>query len=377
MSRQGCKRFLRWGVVALAVEVSLAALASAAGADSIAVVVDRPVFDPALGEQVSIAAQFDRPGQATVRICDATHLVVRTLAAGAPLESGGHAWTWDGRLEDGRLAVPGTAYYPIVELAAAGSEPLVFDPAPAGGRTIVLSERECRYDARAGGVTLALPVAARVLVRAGVKDGPILKTLSSWSALPAGETTLAWDGWDSAHLVEVSHRRDFVLAARAIALPSPCVLVRGLSPTTAPTAAKRTVSADRLSTLQKALYGQAAPVAHGYLTLPAVEVPPAIGMSIRSSAAKTQAPASAAADAMTVDVAPGPGELERLASDRFEVVACVDLVPVAEDEVGHLPCTMTVPLRGVGPGRHLLSISVETASGRATTITTSFTLEGR
>ncbi|MBI3893112.1 MAG: hypothetical protein HY303_16460, partial [Candidatus Wallbacteria bacterium] len=242
--------------MALATCLVLAAAGHYAWPAGPSVVADKSVFEPARGERVTFACQLECSGKLSLALCDGAHGVARTLAREEPLDAGGHAFTWDGELDGGSAAPVGTAYYPLLRLERTDGQIEQFDPAPSGGELLLLPDAATSYEQAAGVVRLTLPAAARVLARAGVRDGPVLATLSCWSAFPAGVSTIAWDGWDDSRVLQVPSRKGFFLSLKAVTLPSPCVVVRGRArPARVAPAGKVQWSERRLS-LQKQLFAK-------------------------------------------------------------------------------------------------------------------------
>lgn len=135
-----------------------------------AVKVNTKAFNAHRGEKVTFGYELLQPDEVTVRVYDPDGGLVRTVLDGTKQAQGKHEVVWEGLDQDNKT-VPDEAYTFTIETAAGA----VYDPTTlSGGEVGDLTN--ARFSAE-GTVTYKLPAPARVLVRLGLHDGPMLKTL--------------------------------------------------------------------------------------------------------------------------------------------------------------------------------------------------------
>ena len=148
---------------------------------------------------------------------------IRQLESDKVLKAGRHALVWDGKDHHG-ITVPDEAYYPIAYAVDAQGKKIVFNRHQTGGEVIeglqvqVTSEKN---------ISFQLPRPARVLSRAGIKGGPMLRTLANWEPINQGKVVLRWDGRDADGLRNLRSLDQLTVMARAYELPAFSIITSG------------------------------------------------------------------------------------------------------------------------------------------------------
>lgn len=177
-------------------------------------------FNASRGETVRLTYELARPDTVTVRVYDPDGGLVATLLNGVKQSKGRHAVQWDGLDESGQV-VPDEAYSFTVETKLGA----VYDPAMhSSGEVGDLTEARFSEE---GTVVDKLPAASRVLVRLGLHDGPMLKTLVDWKPRVAGEITEYWDGFDEDKLIRLRGEQGFTALITYVTLPDATVITYG------------------------------------------------------------------------------------------------------------------------------------------------------
>ncbi len=177
----------------------------------------RASFNPAIGGEVSLSYELPEADHVTVRVYDSDAGLVRTLIDGEARAAGPNAEVWDGLDLEGK-PVPNEAYLFTVETASS----LIYDPTTLSGG-IVGDLTDASFDRQAGTVTYRLPAAARVLIRLGIRNGPMLKTLVDWQPRVVGAITEYWDGKDEDDLVDLFEVSTFSTLITYVTLPATTV----------------------------------------------------------------------------------------------------------------------------------------------------------
>ena len=175
----------------------------------------------ARGERVTYTVSTTQPGTLVLELLTGDGDVVRRLVK-ADAGAGEHELAWDGKDERGQ-AVPDEAYCARALLQAAGSRALDDPCTRTGGE--VLSGIQPQI-APTGDIAYTLDQPARVLIRVGVKNGAMLRSLSVWRPRPAGRNLQRWNGFDDSGLIDLRNER-LALLVTAFRLPDFTVLTTG------------------------------------------------------------------------------------------------------------------------------------------------------
>lgn len=318
----------------------------------------RPAFNPARGEKVEISYDLAKRDQVTVRVYDADGGLVRTLVDKQPRDAGRHTEAWDGKDLEGRL-VPDEAYTFVIETASGA----VYDPTTFSGG-VVGDVAKLDYQREGGTLTYTLPAPARVLIRLGVRSGPMHRTLVDWKPRAGGSVTEYWDGWDDSRAFRLGADPGFTTLVTYATLPDATVIAFGN--------AKGEIYRDyKLGRAKARPARPARPRQAGKEPglRPENLVPPAWARAPRVSLTfpkvKEQVPQVRGAVDVRVEV--DPADLQTLLADRFEVIFYVDNVFFAEAERGYLPFNWRWEVDGLPPGEHLLTVNVSSFRGQVGT----------
>jgi hypothetical protein len=339
--------------------LSGASLAAQPGAKSGAiadVALSRASFNPSQGETVEISYRLPAADRVWVRIYDPDDGLVRVLVDGEKRTAGPHREKWDGKDLDGRM-VPDEAYLFTLETASGP----VYDPTTFSGG-VVGDLTDARFDRTAGTASYRLPAAARVLIRLGLHNGPMLKTLVDWKPRPEGAVTEYWNGRDEDDLIDLRSRPGFNALITYVTLPDATVIAFGNRETAyrdykLGAAKNRPRKPARKPTpeLQARLRPEG-------LVPPAWARAPRVSLTFPQVAGDAKVPAVKKEVAVRVDV--DPADRDTLFKDQFEVILFVDNVFFAEAERGYLPFNWRWELQQFPPGEHVLTVNVSSFKGQ-------------
>jgi len=319
--------------------------------------VEPAAFSPARGEAVRLQYKLETRDEISIRVYDPDGGLVRTLADAVRQQAGIHELRWDGRDVDGRT-VPDEAYTFVLRSGSGA----VYDPATVSGG-VVGDLTEAHFD-RDGTVTYRLPAPARVLIRLGIHNGPMLKTLVDWKPRVAGTITEYWDGRDENGLMDLRGAKGFSALITYVTLPEASVIAYGnggssyrdykLGPAAGrPQKPARPRHPDPRARLRPELL---VPPAWARAPRVALQFP-----GIESPAGKGPLQVGEAVE-VRIDV--DPADRARLQDDQFEVILFVDDVFFAEAERGYLPLNWHWELQQLPPGPHVLTVNVSSFRGQ-------------
>jgi hypothetical protein len=321
----------------------------------------RTEFSPARGEQFKVPVRLKVPAEVELRILTSDGDVVRTLKSPSDWTTGDREFSWDGKDADG-VIVPDEAYVPVLAAHAKDGRSEEIDPRTfSGGETVGDLKVET---AASGDITYTLPVPSRVLIRVGIKEGPMMRSLATWAPRGAGRNVQRWNGFDQDRLMDLrSHSRLSVLVT-AFRLPQQSILTVGMDndyrayrkqkgwPETAapPTELRLERNGQRLS--------------RSYF-LPRFKDPdPRVTLSLIETLplSRDQLPVIAGPVTLRVDI---PEEDRWLVRESlYEVAFFVDQEFVSEEEHGYVPFSWRWTPSGLAAGRHLLTVNISGFGGK-------------
>lgn len=317
----------------------------------------KSAFNPSRGEKLTLSYKLSQADKITILIYDPDGGLVRTLIKGAERATGSHSETWEGRDDTGQ-PVPNEAYTFTLETASG----TVYDPTTFSGGTVG-HIKEAKFH-RDGTVVYKLPAPSRVLIRLGVQNGPMLKTLVDWDPRVAGVITEYWDGRDEDKLIKVRAQKNFTALITYVTLPDASVIAygndqetyreyklgRGKGAAKKPDRPRRAGLEPRLrpTFLVPPAWVRAPRIV---MTFPIIEAGPSNGLPQVKVAANVR-----------IEVA--PSDRDFLLSDQFEVIFFVDNVFFAEAERGYLPFNWHWELIQIPPGEHVLTVNIISFKGQ-------------
>ncbi len=179
-------------------------------------------FSPAFGEQFTIRFSLDQPAPISLDIFTADGEVIRSLLSNRQYNIGTHSIIWDGKDKEGSV-VPDEAYIPV--LTVHNDTTLVDDPRHYSGGEIL---KDLKWGLRGDTeISFSLPNPARVLVRTGIKDGPMMRELRRWKPSAAGKSVIRWDGYDKDKVEYFADREDKWTVVMAYLLPEFSIITSG------------------------------------------------------------------------------------------------------------------------------------------------------
>lgn len=321
---------------------------------------DRFSFDAGAGESVTVQYRLETAARVSVTAHDADHGTVAILESDVPRKAGVNAVRWDGRGASGERLPSGVYYFVIRAVGTQGESTI--DPAlTSGGEPLSFELGQARYDAGAKRIRFQIDRPAWVRIRAGVHEGPLLATPVDWEPFDEGEHSVPWDGRSDDGLLEFASHKKFSFVAQAFALPAGAVVLTG-GEAAVPDALGAAKSGHPGDAARKRRIRETAlrkrRIDPQYLMASRNRLSPEFSVSLGKEARRSKDGSVTADNAVAVTVELAPSSLDRMLSQRFEIVTYVDLKRIAEEEQGYSPYTVEVPVNTLAEGKHLVSVSV-------------------
>ena len=262
-----------------------------------------------------------------------------------------------------------------------------YDPtAYSGGER--LDMRMDRVERSAGYYTMSysVPQPARITIRAGIHQGPLLKTIVDWKAMAPGEYTAAWDGLDETGQIRVMDEANSILYVTGFRLPENTIIVEGsgVEYSSYKEEGARRVSSGAggltlASVRSAALERKDKDISPRYLVRRAFNEAPKFKVSLAKGGTNRLMEANSGGESETVGLADMPtadvsGEIKLkmdVASEsmrsfneyRHEIVVFVDNERFDEEESAYTPYTYSLNTRALANGEHSISINLVNLSG--------------
>jgi hypothetical protein len=147
----------------------------------------RTEFSPARGQTFNIPVSVKQDAAVEIGILTSDGDPVRSLSSPGIWKPGVHHLAWDGRDDAGQI-VPHEACLPIIRATLPDRSVVNVDPRKHSGGEVV-DNLNVRITASKD-IAYTLPAPARVMIRAGIKNGPMLRSLAEWAPRGAG----GWSG---------------------------------------------------------------------------------------------------------------------------------------------------------------------------------------
>lgn len=183
--------------------------------------VDRDRIDAAKGETSGVHYTIDAQAQVKLQIYEGRDALIFENTPVA-VDKGDHKLEWDGKDATGTPVPSGAYQYVLSARNAKGS--VIYDLTDlTGGEALIIPD--VKWDPQIGKVTFRLTQPARINLRFGLNQGPYMRTVVDWVARDIGEQSIAWDGWDASHVINLAKHPLSAPTIRAYTLPQNTIFV--------------------------------------------------------------------------------------------------------------------------------------------------------
>jgi len=331
---------------------------------------DTEEFAPARGETHAFRIALDEPALVDLDVVGPDGDAVRALRDGVSFEAGEHEIVWDGRDDEGAL-VPDEAYTPRLSIHA-DEVTTIDDPRGYSGGEIIPNIRWTRRAETEISYSLAVP--ARVLIRVGVEEGPMLRELMHWEPVAAGRAVVGWDGRDADGVDYFAGRDDLWTVVMAYRLPEFAVITSGND-----TLDYRAYRARRGWTSELADLSATPLERRGMRLSPDYFLPrgylPRVSLEFAEALEPSRFGPPIAGDELLLRVDVPDEDRWILDSSFYETGFYVDYAFRSEEEQGFVPMVWSLDTSSLEPGRHLATVQLFGFGGFIASDTVEFLVE--
>lgn len=321
-------------------------------------------FSPARGQLFEIPFHLKAPMEVEIRLYTADGNLVRSLRAEGALGPGAHSLQWDGRDENGTV-VPDEAYVPVL-VAKNDKGEETYDPRRISGGEVVgdlnvgvTGPQEIAYD---------LPAPCRVLIRAGIKGGPMLRSLATWAPRAGGRNVQRWDGMDQDGLVDLRQEKGLTVLVTAFRLPLGSILTVG-NPLSSYSEYRhsRNWPDPEIHPEEMTLARKGVRISRQHYSPRYQDADPKVTLGFAAQlplSDKSGLPVVRAGQSIPVRVDIAGEDLWLMNESLYEVAFFIDHQFISEEEQGYVPLTWLWEVQGLSPGKHLLTTNISGFGGK-------------
>ena len=259
--------------------------------------------------------------------------------------------------------MPAGTYRYVIE-AKSGEDKIIYDLTDVTGGATVPVEG-IKYNKETQELSFQVLQPSMVLLRAGIRDGMLLKTLVNAQAYGVGPHSLKWDGWDESRVIKLGAHPRLSFAAESWRLPVNTILVSREKPV----AKWQRPSQERRDSSN---IPDGRNVHFYYERVGGRD--PQINLTPLVPSNENQVVALNAPTDFRVDVA--PIDLEFMNTQRYEAVFFLNGEMLYENETAYSPFTWRWDPTALPKGEHILTAVISTFSGYFGTASIRFTTAG-
>lgn len=305
---------------------------------------------------VRISYELPKPGMSTITLWNSDFVPVRQLVSNND-SRGLNTVYWDGVSQQGEK-VPNGAYFLTIHAKLSDTSTAIYDPTlNTGGEAVPISTLPDSHNPRTGMITFTLPGKSTVRLRAGLTNGPVYSTIIDWQALSSGHHEINWDGMSDDGIVYIGNASDLTVTLEAQTLPDNSIIIKN-SPTNAGMLSPDTAMAASSGV------DMSFPPRPYYLIQNKLKPSPPFSLTINNTTPSAAVIPVSGQVRLRVDT--DPTTLEKIISNRFELVVFVDDRRFDEIEYAYMPLTYMLNTESLTAGEHLVTLNLFTISGQRT-----------
>lgn len=321
-------------------------------------------FAPVRGEVFQIPLRLAEDADVKIELYTADGDLVRTLVSDKPFKKGDRSLSWDGKDSSG-MVVPNDAYVPVLSGRDAKGKDFRIDPREHSGGEIV-DDLQVKITTD-GNIAYTLPAPARVLIRTGIKSGPMMRSLANWEPRLAGKNVQRWDGFDQSRLIDLRTQKNLSVLVTAFRLPDRAIVTVGNNDLTY--ANYRTQKGWPIKTVKPEeiiLQRGDRRISRQYYVSPAMTLDPPIELEFPKELARSAAGLPIIRPGQSVLVKVDVDKAHRWLFDEslYEVAFFIDHAFVSEEEQGYVPITWSWTVDALSPGQHFFTVNISGFSGK-------------
>lgn len=321
-----------------------------------------PEFNPAKGERFKIPIKVNKAAEVSVKIFTSDGDLIATLTKQGTLKPGTHELLWDGKDSQG-IFVPDDAYIPVLAAKLQDGNTVEVDPRMSSGGEVV--ENLTVEVTPTQEITYHLPAPSRVLIRVGIKNGPMMRSLINWVPKTAGKNIQRWNGFDADNLLDLRNHERLGILVTAYRLPDNAIIATGNDKLSyVEYRSKRGFTEVTCNLSEIKLERDGKRISRNYYMPRFKDRDPKVFMTLIGNHAKTPDGTAILEDSTSIKVDIPEKDRTLIQDSLYEVAFFVDNEFVSEEEQGYMPLTWIYKPVGLSPGNHIITVNVSSLSGQ-------------
>jgi hypothetical protein len=322
---------------------------------------NRVEFSPARKESFVIPVKLNAPATIEVMIYTSDDDLVASVRSSGMLRAGLHQLVWDGRDAEGNV-VPDEAYVPVLVAIDDKGGRTVVDPRSTSGGEVVSPAPKVATSRE--GISYSLPAAARVLVRAGIRDGPMLASLASWEPRTPGRNIHRWSGFDADNLRDLRDNPRLTILVTAFKLPDHSIITIGNGELDYRTYRLKRGFAPKALPAEVKLERNGQRIARNFYMPQYARHDPAVTLKVSGHAGTAADGTPIVKEKVTLHVDIPARDRWLVEESQYEVAFFLNNEFLSEEERGFVPISWVWAPAGVPPGRHMLTVNISGFGGK-------------
>ncbi len=326
-------------------------------------VYEKTEFSPTRKQGFEIPFTLNTKALVTIDIYTPDNNKIRTISSKKDLDKGKNVLSWDGK-DDAGVIVPDEAYTVVLK-AKTKAKTTVIDPRSYSGGEI---ETNLQTKVTLDGKTIYnLSKPSRVLIRAGIKDGPMMRSLLNWVPKPAGKNIQHWNGYDEDKVVNVFETKRYGVIVVAFALPEYSIITTGNNDLSYEQYYKNKNYKFKQTPKEKRLTQRGEKgISPHYYSFRIKDRDPNININFPKNISKTDNGIAIFQnnEAIPIKVTMSQEDESLMEQSKYEVSFFVDFDFKSEEELGFMPITWLWSPNGLSKGKHILTVNISGFEGQ-------------
>lgn len=312
-------------------------------------------FSPILGEYFNIPIKINKKCDIKISIYTPDNNLIRVLQKKMD-KKGNYNIKWDGKDTKG-VVVPNEAY--SIKVDAFNKEKnQTLDFRATGGE--IIKNLNTAIDEQ-GNINYILDKPSRVLIRAGIKSGPMLRTINNWIPKNSGKIRQKWNMKDDDDIIDMRNL-DFGISVSAFALPKKSIITQNNKKLEYFDYIKNNNFTCKIKNLK---IENEATISQHAKKCRIEEKNPKLKIQINTKIKyKTKKPVLKNSIAVPIRVDMNKEDEMYFSKNKYEVTFFIDYDFSSEEELGYMPTTWLYTPNSLTKGEHTLTVNVSGFSGQ-------------
>ena len=319
------------------------------------ITVSKSCFNPTLNEYVAISFIILKTANVTIHVYDSDSTLIKTIIKNKKMTPGKHSVKWNGKDIEG-YTIPDEAYFFTLIAKDKFGVNEIYDPTTFSGG-IEYDLTNARIDPQSHAISYKMSEIGRVMIRMGIRGGPLLKTLVDWEPRTKGLITEHWNGNDEDNIIDIYNHNKFKMIIVYFTLPHNSIISFGNKKYTY-LSYKRSITVERqIKPKRNSLAVRTSP---HYDQLRTKDYTPNLLMNFSNILGKDKNGIPKIKGKTLVKVALSPEDKKIFQNSQFEICFFLDFKFYVEDESGYTPFNWMWDLSNIPEGYHIMTVNLST-----------------